>query len=110
MADTRNVLSGLEMEDLQEQHREIAEVIGLEAFKKLVEAFGGGAIYIPQQKEVIKNRVYRLVSEEYDGSNIKTLCVRYGISVTKAYDIVREQLQKGRKIEIPGQMSITDYL
>ncbi len=108
----RAVICEIAIEDLQEQHKLIAESIGMESFLNLVRAFGGSAIYIPQMKEVTKMRTYRKISEEFDGTNIKVLANKYGVSESTVYNIVREQIQSGehRHPQIPGQMSIADML
>ncbi len=109
--------SGLEMDDLQEQHREIAECIGMECFLSLVKVFGGSAIYIPQMREVTRMRVYRKIAEEFDGTNIKALAGKYEVSESTVYNVVRDQIRSGehkrgehRLPVIPGQMSIMDLL
>ena len=96
----------LTMEDLQEQHREIADVIGLDALVKLCEAYGGSSLYIPQMRELMKNRIYQAISSEYDGTNIKKLAGKYQISEATVYKIIRDRVGK---ISIPGQMTIADY-
>jgi Mor family transcriptional regulator len=112
MSEERKIISEIEINDLQEQHRPIAECVGMEGFLKLVEAFGGSSIYIPQMREVVKMRVYRQISEEFDGTNIKALANKYAVSESTVYNVVREQIQNGsyRHPQIPGQMSIADML
>ena len=73
MATEGQMLSAVTMEDLQEQHREIAECIGLPAFKELIRTFGGQSIYIPQAREAARLHTYRMIRQEYDGTNIKGL-------------------------------------
>ena len=46
----QKILESLTLNDLQESHREIAEVIGVEAMVKLSKTYGGNNIYIPQSK------------------------------------------------------------
>ncbi|MDD3415502.1 MAG: Mor transcription activator family protein [Lachnospiraceae bacterium] len=106
----KEIISKLVIDDLQEPHRQIAESIGLESFLKLVSSFGGSAIYIPQMKEIVKNRVYQMIQDEFDGTNIKTLANKYNVSESTVYNVVREQLKSGihRHPNIPGQMSIAD--
>lgn len=94
------------MEDLQEQHRMVAEVIGLDNMILLSEMFGGAAIYIPQKRELLKNHIYRVVSEEFDGTNIKKLAAKYDVSEATVYRIVKDKIGK---IGIPGQMSFADF-
>lgn len=112
MTNEQSIISQIVVDDLQEQHKMIAESIGMESFLKLVKDYGGSAIYIPQMREVTKMRVYRLISEEFDGTNIKALANKYGCSESTVYNVVREQIQSGehKHPQIPGQMSITDLL
>lgn len=108
---------GLEMDELQEQHREIAECIGMAGFLALVKTFGGSSIYIPQMREVTKLRVYRKIAEEFDGTNIKALASKYEVSESTVYNVVRNQIKSGehkrgenRLPVIPGQMSLADLI
>ena len=50
----------LTLDDLQEQHRGYAEIIGLDNLLKLSDAFGGTNIYIPQRKELEKYKIYNM--------------------------------------------------
>lgn len=113
MAREKDIISGITIEDLQEQHRPIAESIGMESFIKLVREFGGSAIYIPQMREVTKMRVYRMIRDEFDGTNIKKLASKYDVSESTVYNVVREQITErcyNKHPMIPGQMSIADML
>ena len=112
MATEGQILSAVTMEDLQEQHREIAECIGLPAFKELIRTFGGQSIYIPQAREAARLHTYRMIRQEYDGTNIKGLSRKYGVSESTVYNVVRDQLRTGQKKipDIPGQMTIADIL
>ena len=48
------LLDLLELDDLQEEVRELAECIGMEAFRRLLEHYGGtGKMYIPQPDKVV---------------------------------------------------------
>lgn len=123
----------LTLEDLQEQHREMAEVIGLDNMVRLSEVFGGSSPYIPQPKELLKNYTYRAISEEYQekGTDIKKLAAKYQVSTTTAYKIVKgirkvpqrppekakavkKRAVAGRKggteeKDLPGQMTFADF-
>lgn len=107
-----DMAKGLELDDLQEQHRDIAESIGMDCFLELVKTHGGSAIYIPQMREVTKMRVYRKIAEEFDGTNIKALAGKYEVSESTVYNVVRDQIKSGahKHPAIPGQMSIADLL
>ena len=104
----QKILESLTLNDLQESHREIAEVIGVEAMVKLSKTYGGNNIYIPQSKELIKNKIYEEIYEEFDGSNLKELTVKYNVSKSTVYNIVRDKILKGSSRQLRGQMSIAD--
>ena len=96
----------LTLEDLQEQHREIAELIGLDGLLKLADAYGGTSLYIPQVRELKKNRIYKAILEEYDGTNIKQLAGKYQVSEATVYKILKDKIGQ---VQIPGQMSFADF-
>lgn len=108
-----SLLKTLTADDLQEQHREFAEVVGMDNLIKLSRHFGGTSIYIPQKRELVKLKVYELIKNEYNGTNIKELAKKYDVSESTVYNVVRDILMRGSekreaKINIPGQMSILD--
>ena len=96
----------LTLEDLQEQHREIAELIGMDGLMKLADVYGGTSLYIPQVRELMKNRVYKAILEEYDGTNIKQLSGKYQVSEATVYKILKDKIGN---VQIPGQMSFADF-
>ncbi len=105
----REILKSLTIEDLQEQHRGIAEAVGVAGLISLTDMFGGSSIYIPQKRELVKNRVYQNILQEYDGTNIKELTVKYDVCESTVYNIVRDKIVKGSvKRQIPGQMNFAD--
>ena len=110
MTTEEQALSEVTLDDLQEQHREIAECIGLSAFRKLIRTFGGQSIYVPQAREAVRLHTYRLIRQEYDGTNIKALARKYGVSESTVYNVVRDQISRGKKKspDIPGQLSFAD--
>lgn len=109
MESDREILESLTVDDLQEQHRGIAEAVGVEGLISLTDVYGGSSIYIPQKKELVKNRVYRNILHEYDGTNIKELAVRYNVCESTVYNIVRDKIVKGSaRQQIPGQINFAD--
>lgn len=97
---------GLTLEDLQEQHRQYAETIGIENLLRLADVYGGTSIYIPQRKELVKNKIYNMIYKEFDGSNMEYLTRKYGVSKSTVYKIVQDKV--GRAGQLPGQLSFAD--
>ena len=54
----------------------------------------------------MKNRVYKAILEEYDGTNIKQLSGKYQVSEATVYKILKDKIGK---VQIPGQMSFADF-
>lgn len=92
----------LTLDDLQEQHRQYAEVIGIDNLLRLSDTYGGTSIYIPQRRELLKNRTYNAIYREFDGSNVDQLVKKYGVSKSTIYKIVGDRL--GRGGQLPGQI------
>lgn len=95
------------LEDIQEQHRQYAEIIGVENLMKLSEVYGGDSIYVPKMKNLLKNKTYGMIYDEFDGGNIKQLEKKYDVSKATIYKIIRNKIRKKKPIE--GQMSISDF-
>lgn len=106
--DKENIYE-LTLDDLQEQHKEYAEVIGVDNLLRLSDNFGGTSIYIPQRRELEKNRIYHRIYQEFNGSNLQELTQKYGVSKSTVYKIVSDKIGRG-VWNIPGQMSLMDML
>lgn len=108
----REILESLMIDDLQGQHREIAEAVGIEGMIRLSKVFGGNPIYIPEMKKLTKNKVYQQILDEYDGTNIKELAVKYGVCKSTVYNILKNKISKKsvkkKSKQIDGQMNFTD--
>jgi Mor family transcriptional regulator len=103
--DNEVLLKELQLDDLQEQHRPVAEAIGLEAMIKLTEYCGGTQIYIPKPFELTKELIYRKISADFDGSNIRQLAIKYRVSESTVYRIVKDQLSDMKRAPLEGQLS-----
>ena len=58
------LLNELKLEDLQGEARELAETIGMDAFRRLVDVYGGtGRVYIPQADKLLIPIRDRLIRE-----------------------------------------------
>lgn len=96
-------------DDLQEQYRELAEIIGIENLMSLAKHYGGTQIYIPQVEMLLKNVKYKAIIEEFDGFNIKKLAKKYGVSESTVYRLVRDKIVSSAVKQIEGQMEMKDF-
>ena len=79
----KDILDGVTLEHLSavsEEQRDIAEAIGLEAYRRLVEYAGGGFIYITQSKTLSRVLRDEEIRKDFDGSNYRELAQKYGLS------------------------------
>lgn len=83
-----SALDMITMELLDERDHEIAEVVGLEAFRKLVATFGGSVIYIKKAETFLLPLRDDLVRNEYNGSNARALAQKFGLSDRQVYRII----------------------
>ena len=101
-----DLLEKVQMENLDEEQKMLAELIGLEAFKSLVRAFNGTSIYIPKIESLEK----AVRDEEFDGGNYRELALKFGLTETWIRNIVLDKTKEIKARPIDGQMNLTDFL
>ena len=89
--EPEKILDMLSVDDIPEEQRDIAEVVGMDAYKQLVKLCGGGRIYIMQLENVIREKRNYMIRTEYNGYNLKELCGRYRISETSIRTIIKQE-------------------
>lgn len=101
----------LELDDLRDEQKQIAEVIGADNYLKLTRKFGGTSIYIAKAEEIIKrNERDENIKQEFDGSNYAQLAVKYGLTEVWIRNIVSEKAAEIRRKPIDGQMNLEEFL
>ena len=68
------------LDQLSGEQRDLAEVIGIEAYRKLVVEYGGTHVYICKAETVLKEVICKEIQGKFNGKNYKTLSREYGIS------------------------------
>lgn len=100
--------NNIDINELKEQHRRYAELIGINNLLILSKVYGGTSIYIPKIEEILKNKKYAKVMEEFDGGNIKKLARKYGISERTIYRLVQDTIRAAAIKPMDGQLNIFD--
>jgi len=80
--------SNVQIDDLEGDLRDIADTIGMNNTVKLMELFGGCAVYIPMIDRVQKKSRDRMIRSEFNGSNYRDLADKYNLSVVWIRKIV----------------------
>lgn len=91
-------LKEITIDDIDEQYRNIAEVIGLKNFINLIKLLGGTSWYIPKIETVLKEARERKIKKEYNGYNKKELALKYGISERTISYITKEEKDEQLKL------------
>lgn len=95
-----NWLDELIIEDLSGEQLEIAEIVGIENYRKLVHHFGGNSIRIHQEDTLVKEKRDKAIRTQYNGRNVLELTMKYGLSDRTIRGIVAST----KRIE--GQISL----
>lgn len=91
------------MAQYPESYYSIASVIGDDAARKLCEAFGGEAIYVPKLDTLEAVERVARIRDEYNGSNVAHIARKYNLTQMRVYQIVQDL-----NPQIDGQISILD--
>ena len=105
-----DLLDKVRLEQLDDDQKILAGLIGMEAFRSLVRSFNGTSIYIPKIESLEKAVRDELIKEEFDGRNYRELALKYGLTETWIRNIVLDKAREIRQRPIDGQMSIQDFL
>lgn len=92
------------IEQLRDDQRELAEIIGLDAYKKLVVNYAGSFLYIQKIDSVLKDLRDNEIREKFDGGNYGALAREYNLAEATVRDIVAEKRKRLRTAPLEGQM------
>ena len=77
-------------EQLSGDKRELVNVIGLEAYKKLVQHYGGSYIYINKPDTVTRKERNTEIRKKFNGSNYCQLAQEYQLTENRIRAILKE--------------------
>lgn len=97
------------IDDLYGQQREIADIIGFEAYLKLSEHYGGmRPIYISKLSDLQRARRNREIISKFDGYNFIALAREYDLTEQTIREIVRPVMQSVRDKPLDNQTTLFD--
>ena len=94
-----DLLENVELDNLTGETRELAETIGIDAFRRLVVAYGGtGRLYIPVVHNVVTPVRNRLIYQDYTEHDmtVSQLAVKYRLSDGAIRKIIKNQSVTGK--------------
>ncbi|MEA4825064.1 MAG: Mor transcription activator family protein [Clostridium sp.] len=87
------MLERLTLEDLPDGQRYIAELIGLENYKKLVHYFGGSDIYIQKEDTLTKDIRNKEIISMFNGGNYLEIAKIFNLSERAVRQIILDNLK-----------------
>ena len=101
-------MTEFEINDLNNEQKDLVDIIGLEAFNKLVFHYGGSQIYIPKTDTIERQRRNTKICNEYQhGKALKFLANKYNLTETQIRTILNDvYVRKSDHIAV-GQMSLS---
>ena len=104
------IFSGYEIhiDDLPEDCRDIAEIIGLDNLIALVKARGGETLYLPKPERLAIGARNRMICKQFDGRNYRELARKYDLTETWIREIVAEGRSGGPSHNKQKQMVLFD--
>lgn len=103
-----NLLDELTLEELDPEQRELAECIGLEAYKNLVATYAGETITVRMPDRLTIERRNSRIREEFNGYNYAELAHRYELTERQIRYIVATEVTKRRNEPLVNQISFSD--
>lgn len=101
------LLEMLTIDDIKGNARDIADVIGVDAFVKLVAAYGGtDHLYVPEATALVIPVRDKLIRREFDGGNYIALASKWGLTVRHVREIVKQQAKEFRVKPMDGQTTL----
>ncbi|MBD5142105.1 MAG: DNA-binding protein [Ruminococcus sp.] len=76
------------LDQLSGEQRDIAEVIGLESYRKLVEQYGGTHVYICKAETILRELRNNEIRSQFNGCNYRELAKKYCVSEMTVRKIV----------------------
>ena len=71
------------------------ELVGMEHFLQIIETAGGEFLYFPKRSTLERTLRRQAIVKEYDGTNLKQLARKYGLTDRHIRTILQEARQHG---------------
>lgn len=93
-------------EMLSADQRQVADAIGMEAFRALVRDFGGSNIYIPKADYCLRGARNAEIRAKFTGYNYRELAREYNLTENAIRQIVADLDRQMRAEPLEGQLSL----
>lgn len=103
-----SLLDNLTLDDLDDEQRELADCIGLEAYKKLITTYAGSYVYVCKVETLTAELRNSIIKKEFNGYNYLDLARKYDLSERTIRYIVSDQLIRIKAEPLENQITMFD--
>lgn len=103
-----SLLDKITLDDLDEDQRELAECIGIEAYKNLLRHYAGSVVVVRMPKRITLPVRDREICDKFNGYNYGDLAREYDLSEVSIRRIVSDEIPRIKHAPLPGQVSFFD--
>lgn len=101
-----SAVDSVRLTDLNDEQQQVAELIGLDNFKRLMSVFGGVNLYIPKVDKLERMERNDSIQAEFNGYNFRELAQKYGLTEVSIRSIVSDKVREVRARPMDGQLSL----
>lgn len=85
-------LDDIQLDDMPDEFREVARIIGIKAALDLVQGFAGCQLYVPKLATIARQQIYRQMYDEFRRhGNFKQVAVKYNLSESHTRQVIKEE-------------------
>ena len=99
-------IDDITLEQLSGDQYDLAELVGIEVYKRLVKVYGGSFIYICKADTVTKAIRNDEICRRFNGYNHRELAIEYNLSEKTIRDITADKLRKMKDAPMEGQLKL----
>lgn len=103
-----SLLDELTIDDLDEEQRELAECIGMDAYKKLLETYAGSPITVRMPNRITLPLRNKEIKSKFNGYNYRELAREYNLSEDMICKIVSSEIKRIKNAPIKDQILLFD--
>lgn len=95
-------------EKLNDEQKKVLDLIGEEAFKRLIVFINGDNLYVPSVASVSRAARNKSIKNDFNGYNFRELAKKYGLNPRSIRGIVKDITVEKRNKPLEGQLSWDD--
>lgn len=97
-------INDITLDQLEGDQYDLAELIGIETYRKLVKNYGGSFVYVCKSDTIMKFSRNKEICEKFNGYNYRELAKEYNLSEKMIREITSDKVKAIRSSPLDGQL------